>query len=230
MLSMVGFGADLLDRVNAMPDWMKRPLANDEVISGWPALKIHSIRDWLLFFGKAEMALLVPTGLAFLLLGVRRGMSRQKLAKLAGDALTEIGSILLLFAAAGGFMQVIKDSGAGQYIARTVLNLDFSRVVVFYLVAVVSRIALGSATASIVTASSLLAETARSLPGEQTLLVLAVANGVTFMTQPADSGFWMVKEYCNLSVRDVMIRFNACRILMSLTGLALLLFYEAYAR
>src|SRR5262249_55841898 len=54
----------------------------------------------------------------------------------------------------------------------------------------------------------------------------AVANGVTFGTQPADSGFWMIKEYCNLSVRDVMLRFNGCRVLMSLTGLGLLLVAE----
>jgi H+/gluconate symporter-like permease len=64
------------------------------------------------------------------------------------------------------------------------------------------------------------------VPGQETLLILAVANGVTFMTQPADSGFWMVKEYCNPSVRDVFRRFNACRITMSLTGLGLLLVYE----
>jgi H+/gluconate symporter-like permease len=42
----------------------------------------------------------------------------------------------------------------------------------------------------------------------------------------ADSGFWMVKEYCNLSVRDVLLRFNGCRVFMSLIGLAILLAYE----
>jgi H+/gluconate symporter-like permease len=46
------------------------------------------------------------------------------------------------------------------------------------------------------------------------------------MTQPADSGFWLVKEYCNLLVREVFIRFNPCPITMSLPGLGLLLFYE----
>jgi H+/gluconate symporter-like permease len=65
------------------------------------------------------------------------------------------------------------------------------------------------------------------MPGQETLLVLAVASGVTFMTQPADSGFWMIKEYGNLSVRDVMLRLNGCRIVMSLTALAILLAYEA---
>jgi Gnt-I system high-affinity gluconate transporter len=125
-------------------------------------------------------------------------------------------------------MQVIQDSGAGDYIARQVLRLPLSPVAVAYLVAVLMRVALGSATASILTASALLAGLARSLPGQETLLVLAVATGVTFMTQPADSGFWLMKEYCNLSVRDVLIRLNACRIPMSLTGLGLLLAYEAW--
>ena len=59
-------------------------------------------------------------------------------------------------------------------------------------------------------------------------MVLAVAKGGTFVTQPADSGFWMVKEYANLSVKDVMVRFNACRITMSLTGLGMLLLVERW--
>ena len=57
--------------------------------------------------------------------------------------------------------------------------------------------------------------------------LLAVAAGVTFMTQPADSGFWMIKEYGNLSVRDVMLRLNACRIFMSLCGVTILIVCEA---
>ena len=117
---------------------------------------------------------------------------------------------------------------AVRRIAALVTGLPVSKVLVFYLVAVLMRVALGSATAAILTASALLAEAARALPGQEALLVLSVANGVTFMTQPADSGFWMVKEYCNLSVRDVMLRFNSCRIFMSLVGLGLLLAYESW--
>jgi H+/gluconate symporter-like permease len=64
------------------------------------------------------------------------------------------------------------------------------------------------------------------MPGRETLLVLAVACGVTIGTQPADSGFWMIKEYGNLSVRDVVFRFNACRVIMALTGLGTLLIAE----
>src|SRR5262249_1971073 len=168
----------------------------------------------------------VPTGLAFWLLGMRRGMNRARLAKIAGDALQEVGGILFLFGAAGGFMQVIEATGAGKIIAAHFKELPLTPVLVCYLVAMLMRIALGSAPASIFIAAGLLTEFVQ--PGQETLLILAVANGVTFMTQPADSGFWMVKEYANLSVADVMVRFNACRISMSLTGLGLLLLVERW--
>ncbi|MBM4070722.1 MAG: hypothetical protein FJ271_17470 [Planctomycetes bacterium] len=223
-LSILGFALEL--QKEHLPGWMLAPLAHREFIAGWPPLHIAAPLAWLQFLGHPTMALLVPTGLAFLWLGIGRGMSRGQLAKIAGDALQDVGGVLFLFGAAGGFMQVIQATGAGQYIAERFRDLPLSPVLVCYLVSVLMRIALGSATASILTASAILKRFAEDMPGQETLLVLAVANGVTFMTQPADSGFWMVKEYCNLSVHDVMIRFNSCRILMSLLGLALLLTAE----
>lgn len=228
--SVVGFGAKLLSDLGTLPAWMVRPLAERATLPAWLGILGHTPLDWLRFLGHPTMALLVPTGLAFLLLGVRRGMEGSKLARLAEGALTDVGSMVFLFGAAGGFKQVIQDSGAGDTIAAYVMQLPLPPVVVAYVVAVLMRVALGSATASILTASALMAGLARSLPGQETLLVLAVANGVTFMTQPADSGFWLVKEYCNLSVRDVMFRFNLGRITMSVTGLLLLLAYEALRR
>jgi gluconate transporter len=218
VLSLVGFGADLSNRLDRLPPWMTQP----------PFARGHAPLDWLMLLGHPTMALLVPTLLAFGLLGWRRGLGLDRLSKVAGDALQDVGGIAFLFGAAGGFAQVIQDSGAGQYIAGRASRLPLSPVLVCFVVAVLMRVALGSATAAILIASSLLQGFARSQPGQEALLVLAVASGVTFMTQPADSGFWMVKEYFNLSVGDVIVRFNACRITMSLAGLGLLLAYERF--
>jgi H+/gluconate symporter-like permease len=228
LLSLAGFSVDLLSRLNQLPEWLTQPAFAADELPAWLQVLKYPPSSWLRLLGKPEMALLIPTGLAFLVLGVGRGMDRAALAKLAGRAVQDVGEMAFLFGAAGGFMQVIKDTGAGDYIARQVLALPLSPVAVAYLVAVLMRMALGSATAAILTASALLASMAQQLPGQETLLVLAVANGVTFMTQPADSGFWLVKEYCNLGVRDILLRFNSCRIVMSLTGLGLLLVYEAW--
>jgi gluconate transporter len=226
LLSLVGFGARLLADLGQLPLWMTQPLAEPAALPAWLSFVGHSALGWLQFLGHPTMALLVPTALAFLLLG--RSMGSARLAKVAGSGLQDVGEMVFLFGAAGGFAQVIKDTGAGEVIAQQVLALPLSPVAVAYLVAVLLRVALGSATAAILTASAVLVGLTQRLPGQETLLILAVANGVTFMTQPADSGFWLIKEYCNLSVRDVLLRYNACRITMSLTGLGLLLACEAW--
>jgi H+/gluconate symporter-like permease len=155
-------------------------------------------------------------------------MGPGQLSKIGGDALQDVGGMVFLFGAAGGFKQVIQDSGAGDYIATQAMQLPLTPVAIAFLVAVLMRAALGSATAAILTASALVAALAKKQPDQATLLVLAVANGVTFMTQPGDSGFWLLKEYGNLSVRQVMVNFNVCRATMALTGLAILLAYEAW--
>jgi H+/gluconate symporter-like permease len=227
LLSLLGFGAELMERVGWLPGFLVQPFAPDASLPAWAKILSHSPLAWLKFLGTPTMALLIPTGLAFWLLGARKGMDRAQLAKTAEKALQDVGSILFLFGAAGGFKEVIVETGAGAWIAKEVARLPLSRVATVYLVAALVRAALGSATAAILTASSLLAQVAASMPGQETLLVLAVANGVTVMTQPADSGFWMIKEYGNLSVRDVMLKFNACRIAMSLLGLAILWLYES---
>jgi gluconate transporter len=230
LLSLLGFGATLLGDLKLLPAWLAQPLVERAALPAWLAVLAHPPVAWLKFLGHPTLALLVPAGLAFLLLGVGRGMGRDKLSKIATSALQDVGEIVFLFGAAGGFKQVIQDSGAGDYIAAQATQLPLSPVLIAYLVSALMRMALGSATAAILTGAALMVSLVQKMPGQETLMVLAVANGATFMTQPADSGFWMVKEYCNLSVREVMTRFNLCRITMSLTGLALLLAYERWLR
>src|SRR5262249_9615345 len=171
--SLLGFGAKLLGDVKQLPEWLTEAPVSPSELPEALGLLAHPPVAWLQFLGHPMMALLVPTGLAFWLLGLRRGMTPDKLAKVAGDALTDVGGILFRFGAAGGFKEVIQATGAGDYIAKQVMQLDVPKVLVFYLVAVLMRLALGSATAAILTASALLAAAARGLPGQETLLVLA---------------------------------------------------------
>ncbi|MFN4261739.1 MAG: GntP family permease [Gemmataceae bacterium] len=227
-LSLVGFSVDLLQRSESLPVWMTAPLLFEPgTVPAWLRIGTAPLAEWLLFLGQPMMALLIPTGAAFLFLGWRRGMVAGRLTQIANTGLRDIGDLALLFGAAGGFKEVIEQSGAGAYIAEQMIQLPLSPVLVAYLTAVLVRIALGSATAAILTASALLADMTTQMPGHTTVLILAVAVGVTFMTQPADSGFWMVKEYINLNVKEVMLYFNGCRIFMSLTGVVILLIVEA---
>jgi gluconate transporter len=228
VLSVAGFGATLLRELSRLPDWTTYVLFEPEGVPTYLRWLNHSTFDWLQFLGKPTVALFVPTALAFWSYGLRSGWSHGRLAKLTSDALVDVGSMVFLFGAAGGFKEVIQATGVGDYIKEQTMRLPLSSVAVAFCVAALMRIALGSATAAILTASALVARLASDMPGLETLLVLSVACGVTVGTQPADSGFWMVKEYGNLSARDVMLRFNLCRVIMALAGLGVLLIVEAW--
>lgn len=226
-LSLIGFGAKLLADLGDMPGWLRdAPFAQEEVPTPFLWLN-HAPLTWLEFLSRPTMALLIPTLLSFWFLGRRRGMTARQLSTLAESALRDVGAMVFLFGAAGGFKEMIQATGAGRVIADALAYIPVSSLAKAFCVAVVMRIALGSATASILTASALLVDLTPEFAGRETLLVLSVAIGVTFMTQPADTGFWMVKEYGNLSVRDVLFRFNGCRIVMALAGLGILLAVEA---
>ena len=228
-LSLLGFGVQVAHDLGALPAFLSEPIVAGPT---HPALKILGTKpiDWLRFLGDPTMALFFATGAAFWLLGGRAGFDRTRLAGIADKALGDVGAMVFLFGAAGGLKEMIRATGAGDVIANAVSQLSMSPVAAVFLVAALVRVALGSATASILTASALMAETAKTMPGRETLLVLAAAVGVTISTQPADSGFWMVKEYGNLSARDVLFKFNAMRIVTALAGLGILLLAEAMIR
>jgi H+/gluconate symporter-like permease len=226
VLSVLGFGARLLKERHELPEVLTQAFWAREQLPTALALFAHTPLDWLQFFGKPVVALAVPTALAFFCYGLRGGWSQKRLAKLCDDALRDVGGMVFLFGAAGGFKQVIEETGAGRALAEQLLRLPLSPVASAFVVTALVRIALGSATAAILTAAALLTGLAAQCPGQETLLVLAVACGATFMTQPADSGFWMVKEYGNLSTRQVMMGYNLCRGAMAVAGVLILLLYE----
>ena len=74
VLSLFGFGAKLLVDLGHLPAALSQPLADPETVPAWLAFLKHKPIDWLQFVGHPTMALLVPTGLAFWLLGWRRGL------------------------------------------------------------------------------------------------------------------------------------------------------------
>ncbi len=229
VLSLLGFGLRLLRDLGHVPDWMSKPWS-DQPAPPWFAIAENTLFAWLEFAGNPAMALFIATGLAFWLLGGRQGMDAKKLAQVADKGLNDVGSMAYLFGAAGGFSEVIKATGADRVIAQFVQGLPISPLASAYLAAVLVRMALGSATAAILTVSSLVAGIALTMPGYETLLVLAVAVGVTIGTQPADTGFWMLKEYGNFSIRQVLFNFNSIRVVMSLTGISILLFVDWWLR
>ncbi|MGD9532050.1 MAG: GntP family permease, partial [Pseudonocardia sp.] len=156
-------------------------------------------RTVLDFLGTPMIALLLAVLVGMGTLG--RGMGREGVMASLESSLPPIAGILLIVAAGGGFKQVLVDTQIGALIANWVAGSGVSVLLLAWGVAVLIRLATGSATVATVTASGILAPLVTTLdPATTSLLVLAIGAGSLFFSHVNDAGFWLVKEYFGLTV------------------------------
>ncbi|GAA3837184.1 gluconate:H+ symporter [Sphaerisporangium flaviroseum] len=182
------------------------------------------VRTVLDFLGTPLVALLIAVLVAIFTLGLGAGMDRKAIATSLERALPPIAGILLIVAAGGGFKQTLVDTGIGKLVADWVQNSGLSVLLLAWLVAVLIRLATGSATVATVTASGILAPLVTTLDtGQTSLLVLAIGAGSLFFSHVNDAGFWLVKEYFGLSVGQNLKTWSAMETVISVVGLVLVL-------
>ena len=152
--------------------------------------------------------------------GFRRGLDGAAVSKLAAAGLVPAASIFVIIGAGGGFKQVLVDSGVGDSIAKAATATGVSVLLLAWFVAVLIRLATGSATVATVTASGIVAPVLAASPGTSPVLaVLAVGAGSVFFSHVNDAGFWLVREYFGMSVRDTFRTWSVMETLVSVVGL-----------
>jgi GntP family gluconate:H+ symporter len=170
------------------------------------------------------IALLLSVLVAMFTFGRGSGMDLKGIAGSLEKSLPPIAGILLIVAAGGGFKQVLVDSGVGQIIAHAVNGNSASPLLLAWVVAVLIRLATGSATVATITASGILAPVAAGLsPTHTSLLVLAIGSGSLFLSHVNDAGFWLVKEYFGVSVGENLKTWSVMETLISVVGIVLVL-------
>jgi GntP family gluconate:H+ symporter len=170
--------------------------------------------------GNPPVALLIGLIVAMFTLGTAVGFDRQQISGITGGALPAIAGILLIVAAGGGFKQLLVDSGIGALIADWANGVNFSPLVLGWLVAVGIRLATGSATVATITAAGIVAPLAAGLDRPTVaLLALAVGAGSLFFSHVNDAGFWLVKEYFGMTVGETIKSWSVMETLISVVGL-----------
>ncbi len=136
-----------------------------------------------------------------------------------------IAGILLIVSAGGGFKQVLVDTGIGTLLADWAQDANISVLLLAWVLAVLIRLATGSATVATITASSLMVALVDGMStGEVSLVVLAVGAGSLFFSHVNDAGFWLVKEYFGMSVGQTIKTWSLMETVLSVTGLVIVLF------
>ena len=188
------------------------------------AVKGTTIRNIWDFLGEPMFALLLTTLLAIVTLGKTSGMDRDAISDSVGASLPPIAGILLIVAAGGGFKQILVDTGIAKLLANGITQSSISPLLMAWLVAVVVRLATGSATVATLTAAAILEPVAASLPPTHVaLLVLAIGCGSVFFSHVNDAGFWLIKEYFGISVGENIKTWSLMESVLSVCGLILVL-------
>lgn len=176
------------------------------------------------FIGDPVVALLIAVLLAMVTFGTAVGFSASTLGQKIGASLLPIVGVLLIVGAGGGFKQVLVDGGTGVAIGKIAVALSLSALLLGWIVAVLIRVATGSATVATVTAAGIVAPLAAGLPPAQlALVVLAVGAGSLFFSHVNDAGFWLVKEYFGMTVWETIKTWSVMETLISIMGLVLTL-------
>ena len=179
------------------------------------------LRAALAFIGNPIVALLLALLFSFWSLGRARRFTREEVLKFCNDCLAPTATILLVIGAGGGFNQVLIQSGVGRAIAAVALGSSFSPLVLAWTVAALIRVATGSATVAMTTSAGIVAPIALATPGTNAeLLVLATGAGSLVLSHVNDAGFWLIKEFFNMTVPQTLRTWTVAETIIGVAGLA----------
>jgi len=179
----------------------------------------EQFRSVFSFWSDPVIVILFSVLFATVSLGLMQGMSMKKVMNFYGEAVKDVAVILLIVAGAGALKQVLVDSGVSNEIGQQLRGLSMNPLVLGWLLAAVIRVCVGSATVAGLTAAGIIAPM-MGTGINASLMVLSIGAGSLMFSHLNDSGFWMFKEYFNLSVKDTLRSWSLMETIVSVAGLA----------
>lgn len=175
-------------------------------------------RSIFTFIGDSTIALLLSVLTALYYFGIRNKIDLETQMKWVHDAISGIAVIILIITAGGVFKQVLTDSGSSDYIAAFSSEWNMSPILFAWVITALLRITIGSATVAGITAAGIVSPLIIGAVSPE-LMVLSVGAGSVFGSHINDSGFWMFKEFFNLSLKQTLLSWTIMESIISIVGL-----------
>ena len=169
--------------------------------------------------GNPVIAMLLSVLVAVYTLGLKRGRTMKEVMDSVSHAVAGITMVLLIIAGAGGLKEVLIDSGVSEYIGDLLKDSTISPLILAWLIATVIRVCVGSATVAGLTAAGIALPLLSSSGVSPELMVLAIGSGSLMLSHVNDGGFWLYKEYFNLSVKDTLRTWTVMETTVGVMGL-----------
>ncbi|MBW3128337.1 gluconate:H+ symporter [Hymenobacter profundi] len=193
----------------------------------YPFLTGLPFQRLMALLGQPSVVMLLAVAYATYSLGLKQGRSMPQIMGIYGDAVKDISMILLIIGASGALKQVLTDSGASLAIAEQLQHVALPPLVLGWLMAAIIRACVGSATVAGLTTAGLIAPLLVQTHTNPNLMVLAVGAGSLMFSHVNDSGFWLFKEYFNVSVKDTLRSWSVMEALVGGLGLVGVLVLDA---
>ena len=180
------------------------------------------------FIGDPIIAMIIAVVVAIFTLGINRGKAMPDIMKSMESSIKSIAPILLIIAGAGALKEILIESGVSDYIAALLKDVSISPLILAWGITAIIRISVGSATVSGLTSAGIMLPFVEQTGVDPNLMVLATGAGSLMFSHVNDSGFWMFKEYFNLSVMDTIKTWSVMETIVSFTGLLGVLILEQF--
>lgn len=178
------------------------------------------IHELIYFISQPLIAMLISTLVILYLLEIRRGKKLAEVMKLMEEAISGIAMVLLIIGGAGALKQVFVEAGLNAYLGDALKGIDISPILLCWGIAALIRIAIGSATVAAMTTAGILAPILAAGTVNPILLVLACGSGSIVFSHVNDGGFWLFKEYFNLSIKETLKSWSVMETIIAVCGLA----------
>jgi Gnt-I system high-affinity gluconate transporter len=188
-------------------------------IAGFLLPQENILRKILGYIGNPVIAMLIAVLFSIYTLGLARGRKITDIMNSLAHSVTTITMIMLLIAGAGALKQVLVDSGVSKYIGELLSQSTLSPLFLGWLIATILRFCVGSATVAGITTAGIVLPLVTGGAVNAELMVLAIGSGSLMFGHVNDGGFWLFKEYFNLSIKDTLMTWSVMETSIGITGL-----------
>jgi Gnt-I system high-affinity gluconate transporter len=188
-------------------------------ISGFLLSEDNAVRKTLSYIGNPVIAMLLSVMFAVFTLGLARGRKMTDITNSLSHSVASITMIMLLIAGAGALKQVLIDGGVSKYIGELLSQSTLSPLFLGWLIATVLRFCIGSATVAGITTAGIVLPLVSGTTVKPELMVLAIGSGSLMLGHVNDGGFWLFKEYFNLSIKDTLRTWTIMETSIGISGL-----------
>jgi len=197
-------------------------------VNGGAEPKNPSMLDSIIeFIGSPSIAMLISLFFAMWTMGWAQKRTTAQIMESLENAVKSI-AMLLLVIGGGAFKQVLIDGGVGKEVAKIFLGSSMSPLILGWLIAVVLRIALGSATVASLTAAGIVAPLMAQSGVDPALMVLAIGAGSLAASHVNDAGFWMFREYFDLTIKQTLQTWTVLESIISVVGIGMVMILNVF--